>query len=67
MSFSEYLNFLFGDPFRMMGLAPETVVSVMLFSIPLIWTVWKIVVDSCIDLETPPVNHSPSNHTQKAA
>jgi hypothetical protein len=67
MSFFEYLNFLFGAPFSTMNLAPETVISAALFSIPLIWTVWKLVLNSWIDLETPPVNHSPSSPTRKAA
>jgi hypothetical protein len=67
MSFFEYLNFLFGNPFSMIGLAPETFICGALFSIPLIWTVLKIFVNERPDTEAPPVNHSPSNHTQKAA
>lgn len=66
MSFFEYLTFLYGNPF-MTRLAPETFFSGMLFSIPLIWTVLKILVNHLLDMESPPVNRSPSNHTQKAA
>jgi hypothetical protein len=68
MSFFEYLNFLFGDPFSMIGLAPETFICGTLFGIPLIWTVLKISVnDRSATTEIPSVNHSPSSHTRNAA
>jgi hypothetical protein len=66
MSFFEYLNFVYGNPFSA-RLAPETIIFATLFSIPLIWTVLKIFVNHWLDMETPPAHHSPSNHTQKAA
>jgi hypothetical protein len=67
MTFFEYLNFLYGEPVRVIRIAPEAIVFGTLFSIPLIWTVLKIFVTAWVDMETPPVNHSPSNPTQKAA
>lgn len=51
----------------MIRLAPETIIFVTLFSIPLIWTVLKILVNHWLDTQTPPINHSPSNRTRKAA
>jgi hypothetical protein len=67
MSFFEYLNFLFGTPFSMIGLAPETFICGTLFSIPLVWAVVRIAVNHSLHTEAPPVSHSPSSRTRNAA
>lgn len=53
--------------FSMIRLAHETIIFATLFCILLIWTVLRIVVNHWVDSGTLPVDHSPSNHTWKAA